>query len=99
MIITNEAIREYKLRIQDILNTREKVERAIKSGALPEEFEGQTATIPESEITAFCSGCDYFKGEEIPCEMVGSDDQARCAARGWCGCASINGKRVVKKVV
>ncbi len=88
--------RKYTKEPQDTLRTKKDVVAAMASGALPADFE-TPATIAESAITSFCKGCDNFKGEGIPCEAVGSNDQARYAARKWCGWASVNGKRTTKK--
>ena len=55
-------------------------------------------SIAESKITTFCTGCDFFQGEGIPCKIVGSNNQARYAVRNWCGYANIGGKRVDKAV-
>ena len=58
----------------------------------------QPRSIAEEKITAFCSGCDNFKGESIPCAVVGSNDQSRYAARKHCGWATVDGKRTeIKK--
>ena len=51
-----------------------------------------TLTIPERVITAVCTGCDYFKGDGVPCHEIGSEKQAEFAASGWCGRARVDGK-------
>ena len=91
-----ETLRKYTTEPQDTLTTREAVASAMASGALPEDFETQ-ATVAEQKITKFCKGCDNFKGEGIPCETVGSNDQARYTVRNWCGWATVNGKRTAKQ--
>ena len=53
-------------------------------------------SISEENIASFCKGCDHFKGKGIPCSVVGSNDQARYAARKQCGWADVDGKRTVK---
>lgn len=88
------AERIYTKEVQDTLNTRAKVIEALKLGIDPNVYE-RLASIDESKITAFCKGCDNFKGEGIPCETVGSNDQARYAVRNWCGWATVNGVRTV----
>jgi len=92
-----EKLRKYTLEPQDTLNTQEAVASAMARGALPEDFE-TPATIAESKITAFCNGCDSFKGEGVPCKVVGSNDHARYAARNWCGWATVSGKHTTKSV-
>ena len=92
----SEAERVYTLELQDILKTKQAVADTIRRGKLPEDFGGQ-ATISESAITKYCQGCDNFVGEAIPCKLVGSNDQARHVARKWCGWASVNGQKVVRK--
>lgn len=57
-----EQIRIYKTEVQDALRTKADVATAISSGLPPEIFESQ-ATLPESRITKFCDGCDFFIGE------------------------------------
>ena len=87
-----EKVRIFKTGVQDVLYTEESIGAAISSGLPPEAFE-RFETIPESRITAFCKGCDHFKGEGIPCPVVKADDQARYALREWCGWASVKGVR------
>lgn len=62
----------------------------------PTDFE-EPRSIAESTISAFCNGCDNYKGEGIACPLVGANDQARYAERKWCGWASVDGKRTVKE--
>jgi hypothetical protein len=57
--------------------------------------EDDRQTILESEISKFCVGCDHFQ-EGKPC-FVGSNDQARYAARKWCGWAKTAGQRAIKQ--
>lgn len=57
----------------------------------------ETRTIAEGDITAFCGGCDDFKGEGISCRVLGANGQARCAAQRYCGYAIVNGREVVKQ--
>ncbi len=91
-----EKVRVYTKEVQDTLNTRSKVAAAMIKGALLSDFETQT-TISEADITKFCQGCDNFMSEGVPCRAVGSNDQARYAARGLCGWAFVKGERVTKK--
>jgi len=91
-----EKVRVYTKEVQDTLNTRSKVAEAVAQGALPSDFETQ-ATVSEADITKFCQGCDNFTSGRVPCRAVGSNDQARYAARGWCGWASEEGERIIKK--
>ncbi len=46
-----------------------------------------TKEISEDEIAKFCKGCDSYR-ENQPCALAGTNDQARYAARQWCGWAS-----------
>jgi len=57
----------------------------------------ETKTIAEKDIAAFCTGCDDFKGEGIPCRYLGMNGQARSAAIKYCGWAIVNGREVVKQ--
>jgi hypothetical protein len=91
-----ERVRTYKKGIQDTLDSREKVIQAIASGADPSIFEVESE-VPEADITRFCQGCDNFGGEGIPCNVAGSNDQARYSVRKWCGWASVKGERVIKQ--
>jgi hypothetical protein len=89
-----EAIRTFHTEIQDTLNTDAKVSVAIKAGLLPEDLQTEKQ-ISEADITAFCQGCDNFQSEGVPCNAVGSNDQARYTARKWCGWATVGGVRTI----
>jgi hypothetical protein len=52
-------------------------------------------TILEADIKKFCTGCDRFQEAE-PCN-IGSNDQARYAARKLCGWVIIDGQHTVKR--
>jgi hypothetical protein len=91
-----EKYRIYKTEPQEVLNSQEKVETAISQGIDWEAFT-RLDMIEENKITEFCQGCDHFDGQEVPCKVVGSNDQARYANRKWCGYSRVNGVRVDKQ--
>jgi hypothetical protein len=45
-----------------------------------------TRTIPEKDITAFCTGCNDFQQHGVPCKNtdIGPNAQARHAVKRWC---------------
>lgn len=54
--------------------------------------------IAESAVQEFCDGCDLLQKSEDDLEknrvcLLGSNKQARYAARGSCGWAQVDGKR------
>ncbi|MDO8451267.1 MAG: hypothetical protein Q7S76_00170 [bacterium] len=51
-----------------------------------------TGQIEEARIANFCSGCDALQ-EDGMCRTVNANEQARYAAREFCGWASVNGVR------
>jgi len=51
-----------------------------------------TGQVAEATIAKFCGGCDALQDDGV-CRVAGARDQARYAAREWCGWASVNGVR------
>ena len=86
-----ERLRKFQPEIQDIVFPNSGMKKAAEVGM----ENGTGLAVAESQITSFCTGCDKFKGEGKPC-FVGANDQARYAARGWCGWAEIDGERTEK---
>jgi len=86
-----EKLRNFQPEIQDIVFPNDGMKEAVRVG----NQNGTGMAVAESQITTFCQGCDFSK-EGSPCSRVGSNDQARYAARGWCGWAEINGERTEK---
>lgn len=71
------GIRRIKPRVQDYWGPI-----AVGSGIMPEQ-------IAEKTVQKFCGGCDML-GSDGVCKVAGANDQARYAARRWCGWASVN---------
>lgn len=51
-----------------------------------------TPEIAEDAVQKFCAGRDALKATGV-CRVAGTNDQARYAAREWCGWATVNGVR------
>jgi hypothetical protein len=87
-----EKLRYFYPELQDIIFPNV----GMKEAAMVGIQNGGGMAVAESQITTFCTGCDSFKGDSIPCSSVGSNNQVRYAARKWCGWAEIDGKRTEK---
>ena len=92
-----EKLRSYTTEMGDLIASDfpREAYRVLISNFTPQDFMIER-TITENKITAFCQGCDAFKGEGVPCK-VGANDQARYANRRYCGYSVINGESVQRK--
>lgn len=74
-------VRHIDLAIQDV------VARTLSGVSLDANLE-----IKESMVQGFCSGCDKLQASGL-CNTIDANDQARYAARQYCGWSVVNGVR------
>lgn len=67
------------------------MQEIIHNTLFPEDPVPVHTSIGEDDIRKFCKSCDLYVAATNSCKIVNENDQARYAARQWCGWASQNG--------